>query len=41
MILPGSPEMKAQLNAAFDLEPSLSLVKETQAIYNRVERVIP
>ncbi|MEH6361062.1 MAG: quinolinate synthase NadA, partial [Amylibacter sp.] len=41
MILPGSAEMKLQLEAAFDLEPSLALVKDTQAIYDRVDRVIP
>ncbi len=41
MILPGSPEMKAQLNATFDLEPSLALVKQSQAVYDRVARVIP
>ncbi|MBE9476157.1 MAG: quinolinate synthase NadA [Proteobacteria bacterium] len=41
MIIPGSPEMKSQLESAFDLEPSLALVKETQAIYDRVDRVIP
>ncbi len=41
MILPGSPEMKSQLEAAFDLEPSLALVKDTQTIYDRVDRVIP
>ena len=41
MILPGSPEMQNQLAAAFDLEPSMALVKETAALYDRVDRVIP
>lgn len=41
MILPGSHEMKSQLEAKFDLQPSLALVKETRDIYSRVERIIP
>jgi quinolinate synthase len=41
MILPGSPEMKSHLEAAFDLQPSLALVKQTKDIYDRVDRVIP
>lgn len=41
MILPGSPEMKSQLEAEFDLQPSLALVKETRGIYSQVERIIP
>lgn len=41
MILPGSPEMQSKLEAAFDLEPSLALVKETSDLYDRVDRVVP
>lgn len=41
MIIPGSNEMKSKLEAAFDLEPSLALVKETQHLYARCDRVIP
>lgn len=41
MIIPGSAEMKSQLEAVFDLEPSLALVKKTRDIYDRVDRVIP
>lgn len=41
MILPGSPEMKSQLEAKFDLQPSLALVNETRELYSQVERIIP
>lgn len=41
MILPGSPEMKSQLESVFDLEPSSAMVKETAELYDRVDRVIP
>ena len=35
MIVPGSPEMKSQLEAAFDLEPSAAMFKETSKQYER------
>ena len=41
MIIPGSPEMKSQLEAVFDLESSAAMFKETAREYERVERVIP
>jgi len=41
MIIPGSAEMKTQLEAAFDLEPSLALAKETRHLHERCDRVIP
>ena len=41
MIIPGSPEMKSQLEAAFDLEPSDAMFKETAVQYERADRVIP
>ena len=41
MIIPGSPEMKSQLEAAFDLEISAAMFKETAKQYSHVDRVIP
>lgn len=41
MIQPGSPEMKSQLEAAFDLEPSAAMFKATKAQYENADRVIP
>ena len=41
MIVPGSPEMKSQLEAVFDLEPSDAMFKETAKQYARTDRVIP
>ena len=41
MIVPGSPEMKSQLEAAFDLEPSAAMFKATAKQYARIDRVIP
>jgi quinolinate synthase len=41
MIVPGSPEMKSQLESAFDLEPSAAMFKETAKQYERADRVIP
>jgi len=41
MIVPGSPEMKSQLEAAFDLEPSAAMFKDTSKLYERADRVIP
>ena len=41
MIIPGSPEMKSQLEAVFDLEISAAMFKETAKQYSHVDRVIP
>lgn len=41
MIIPGSPEMKSQLEAVFDLEISAAMFKETAQQYSCVDRVIP
>lgn len=41
MIVPGSPEMKSQLEAVFDLAPSLALARETRHLHERCDRVIP
>ena len=41
MIIPGSPEMKSQLEAIFDLEISAAMFKETAKQYSHVDRVIP
>jgi quinolinate synthase len=41
MIIPGSPEMKSQLEAVFDLEISVAMFKETAKQYSHVDRVIP
>ncbi|GLQ35609.1 quinolinate synthase A [Amylibacter marinus] len=41
MIFSGSSEMKSQLEAAFDLEPSAAMFKETEHLYQRANRVIP
>ena len=41
MIIPGSPEMKSQLEAVFDLEISAAMFKETAQQYRCVDRVIP
>ena len=34
MIIPGSPEMKSQLEAVFDLEISAAMFKETAKQYS-------
>ncbi|MEM7240598.1 MAG: quinolinate synthase NadA [Pseudomonadota bacterium] len=41
MMLPSPNEMKSQLEAVFDLEPSQAMFKETAHLYERADRVIP